>query len=160
MRSFNMMMVLCLALASMTGCAPADDGNCGSTVGCGGDDDPMPGPDADPGDSCSTADGDACPAPQAIRAGTPGTCDDPAYPVVCSDNTSYCWPSGTDCGQMRFPCGTNAGRCESEDQAANCCGGEAFLCPASAPYYCTEDGTCRTSGNQCASTCEFYGADC
>jgi len=158
MRTFQIIILSCLAIAGLTAC-PSTEDNCASTDGCG-DDDPMPGPDAGGGNACSTDDGEACPAPLAVPADAPGVCDDPSYPVACPDNDALCWLPGTDCGQSLFPCGVVAARCESEDQAANCCGGEAFLCPEDAPYYCTEDGTCRTSGNQCASTCEFYGADC
>jgi hypothetical protein len=159
MRTFIMMILAAFSVVALAGC-PSSEDNCASTVGCGGDDDPGPGPDAGGGDTCSTDDGEACSAPMAIRADTPGTCDDPDYPVVCSDDTSYCWPTGTDCDQTLFACGTEAARCMSGDQGANCCGRMAFLCPSDAPYYCTEDGTCRASSNECASTCEYYGGSC
>jgi len=160
MRTFYLMILAFLAVLSLAGCPSSDDTNCASSAGCG---DPSPDGGGGGGGDCSTADGDACPAPMAIRSDcSSGTCvcNDSHYTVACPDNDAYCWPTGTDCGPPRFACGTVAGRCESEDQAANCCGGVGYLCPADAPYYCTEDGTCRENSGDCASTCEYYGSSC
>lgn len=146
------------------GCG-VDDPNCASTTGCGGGgDDDGTTPDGGNPQDCTPNGNVSCPAPMAVHATCDDqgcSCDDPAYPVTCGGAYSgYCWPAGTTCDYGAFPCKDLAAVCTGPDQAANCCGSEAHLCPADAPYYCTEDGTCRAPGNECHSTCQYYGAGC
>lgn len=137
MRALTMIISMALAGAFNSACSPNPDKNCGSTVGCSGDDDPMP----DAGD-----DGQVCEEGEAGCAnfGIPsedGACDDPDYPVVCAD---WCWPDGTDCDLPWLSCDGNVFRCHSAEQRANCCEGDTYLCPADKPYYCPTSGVCET----------------
>lgn len=188
MRSFNMMMVLCLALASTTGCAPEDDTNCGSTDGC-------EVPDTCGDEVCQAAAGEnaqncpedcvpaTCGDGTCAGAETPQNCQEDCNvtcvsnsdePVYCGD-TNSCWPAGTDCDLPTYGCEgylddnrMTTGRClpeQAEDQIdsqISCCGGMYNDCPSGYPQWCPEQDACVREGEcpSAAADCELPLLDC
>jgi len=81
------------------------------------------------------------------------------FPVDCQDGTG-CWSSGTNCSSDVFTC-NGPRRCGNTANWAFCCFGAFIQCPASAPYYCPQDGLCYPQIPNCnAGVCSLVLGDC
>ena len=188
MRTFTLILI-CLALGTLTGCPSTDDTHCGSTTGC------MPPPDNCGDEACQANEGEnaqncpedcvpaTCGDGMCAGAETPANCSadcnvtcvaNSQEPVYCAD-TNSCWPAGTDCNLPSYECQgvlddnrPTTGRClpeQGEDQIdsqVSCCGGVYHDCPSSRPQWCPAQSACVADGAcpSAATDCELPRLDC
>lgn len=101
----------------------------------------------------------SCPSDCPVVSG----CSDPNYPVDCHDGTG-CWSAGTNCASNVFICGGQERRCSGTSYVGFCCYDAPAQCPATAQFFCPQDGACynsQTLPSYCnGSVCSLLFFDC